>query len=582
MSITAFTQIYSILIQAAGTQAGVLRRCLQLMLLAAILQGLAFCTFYPLLFALLERDGSLILTWLAVMTVLMLASIVARWFAQDYDYAGHCALAGHELRTQLGEKLKTIPMQTLYQKRSGELNAILAGNVDEVMNYTVMVSMMLINTVFTPLTVAMVSLWIDWRVGLLLLLLFAAIMPIYHWVRPLLTYGKQQLANANSELNAELIEYTQGLPVLKASNNIGKHNQRLKQAINNTEQCQKQAMISETLPNFLLGSAVEIAILILLAVGILWVEGGSLSATVLTAVMLISIRFAEPLSTLLSMLGMYELIQEGYRRLSELQALKPLPISSPITQPKGSDIEFKDVTFCYQGATHAAIDKLSVHIPQHGMTALVGASGCGKTTLIRLLMRYGDPQLGSVHIGGIDIRQIEADSLMSLVSVVFQDVYLFDDSIERNIRMGNENATFAQVVDAAKGAQCHDFIESLPQGYQTKVGEIGGRLSGGERQRISIARALLKDAPIVILDEPTAALDTESEVAVQTAIDTLVQHKTVIVIAHRLSTIIGAHNIVVMQEGKVLEQGTHQQLLTQQGQYYKLWQLQHGANAASV
>ncbi|PLM48466.1 ABC transporter ATP-binding protein/permease, partial [Klebsiella michiganensis] len=191
--------------------------------------------------------------------------------------------------------------------------------------------------------------------------------------------------------------------------------------------------------------------------------------------------------------------------------------------------------------------------------------------------RYADPQQGRISIGGVDIRRLTAEQLNSLISVVFQDVWLFDDTLLANILIARPQATQQEVEEAARAAQCLEFITRLPQGWLTPMGEMGGQLSGGERQRISIARALLKDAPIVILDEPTAALDIDSELAVQKAIDNLVHNRTVIIIAHRLSTIVGAGNILVMEEGKVVEQGTHAQLLSLHGRYQALWHAQMAA-----
>jgi len=208
------------------------------------------------------------------------------------------------------------------------------------------------------------------------------------------------------------------------------------------------------------------------------------------------------------------------------------------------------------------------------MTALVGPSGSGKSTLARLLLRHFDPQNGHVAIGGVDVRQIAPHQLNALVSIVFQDVYLFDDTVLANIQMARPDATQQEVEAAARMAQCSEFIARLPQGWNTRLGDMGARLSGGERQRISIARALLKNAPIIILDEPTAALDTQSERAVQAAIDTLVREKTVICIAHRLSTIAGADQILVLDGGQLVQSGTHAQLLQQEGRYRRMWQAQ--------
>ena len=217
---------------------------------------------------------------------------------------------------------------------------------------------------------------------------------------------------------------------------------------------------------------------------------------------------------------------------------------------------------------------ISLQIPEKALTALVGASGCGKTTITKLILRFADVKSGSIKIGGIDIRDMSQSQLMSLVSVVFQDVYLFQDTIINNIRMAKLSASDEEVIEVCKQANCHEFIQNFRDGYQTRLNDIGKSLSGGERQRISIARAILKNAPILILDEPTAALDTQNELAVQKVINKLVQGKTVLVIAHRLSTIIGAKQIVVIDKGEIVESGTHQQLLQHNGIYKEFWHLQ--------
>ena len=267
-------------------------------------------------------------------------------------------------------------------------------------------------------------------------------------------------------------------------------------------------------------------------------------------------------------------MEAGFRNIKKLLDVKEFEIEKPIQKPKNFDITFDNVSFNYDSNNQNVLQNLSLNIKENSLTAIVGPSGSGKTTITKLIMRYADPLSGDIKIGNINIRQMKQHTLMSYISVVFQDVYLFDDTILNNIKMGKPNATKEEVLVASKAAFVHEFVSRLPKGYDTKVGEIGGSLSGGERQRISIARAILKDSPIVILDEPTSALDTQSEVAVQAALDELIKNRTVIVIAHRLTTISHANNILVIEDGKLKESGTHEDLVSLKGKYYSMFEAQ--------
>ena len=243
--------------------------------------------------------------------------------------------------------------------------------------------------------------------------------------------------------------------------------------------------------------------------------------------------------------------------------------------PKSSKIVFDKVDFLY--ADRKILDQVSFTIPEKTTTAIIGPSGAGKTTMCNLIARFWDVNAGKITIGGTDVRDFKLDSLMKNISMVFQSVYLFADTIENNIKFGCPDATHEQVVEAAKKACCHDFISALPQGYDTVIGEGGSTLSGGEKQRISIARAMLKDAPIILLDEATASVDPENEVHLQQAISALVKNKTLIVIAHRLSTIRDADQILVVDNGKIVEKGVHAELIQQKGIYQKFWNIRQKA-----
>ena len=316
--------IYRTILHAAGEQAPVLRRCLRDSVLAACLQGVSFALLVPICLALGAGDKRAAVLWLLALTTLLVLSSIFRWRSQDYDYRGNCARAGDTMRRHLGEHLRRIPLQILYRQRSGELNALLAGTIDETYNHTLIVSNMLIAAIFTPLATALLTLIWDWRLGLILLISFPLIVPIQHWTQPLMARAKARLARANASLNAELLEYSQGLPVLKAANSAGTRLPRLQQAIGAVETIQRDALLAETLPNALLGSAVELLMLLILLAGMVWITGGSLDAWPLAALMVACIRFAEPLGQILSMSSIYSMVQQGYARLQELLAVAPL------------------------------------------------------------------------------------------------------------------------------------------------------------------------------------------------------------------------------------------------------------------
>lgn len=273
-------------------------------------------------------------------------------------------------------------------------------------------------------------------------------------------------------------------------------------------------------------------------------------------------------------------MEAGLNRYDSLEA-------KPIIDEEGQDIELEnfDITFenvCFSYDTREILHGVTFSACEKTMTALVGRSGSGKSTMVNLIARFWDVNSGCIKIGGIDIRDISIDCLYRYISVVFQDVYLFNDTIYNNILFGNKHASKEEVIAACKKARCHDFIIAMEEGYETLVGEGGNTLSGGEKQRISIARAILKDAPIILLDEATAAIDPDNEAHIQSAINELIKDKTLIVIAHKLSSIIHSDKILVIDEGNVIEQGTHKELLAYEGVYSRLWEMRHASQSWEV
>lgn len=569
--ITASWYSWRQLERATGSQARIFRRCCFSLLAAAITQGLALACLFPLMAAFSDAIQSETLFWLLLMSIFSLLTLVLRWSGQGFEYRGQLASATHELRMRLGEQLRRMPLSALQSTRTGEINALLLGSVDENLNYMLAIINQLLLAIITPLVVTLVMLWLQWQLGLCLLLLFPLIAVLYHWRRPVFARTMQQLADVNQQTSASIVEYVQGLAVLRTHCQPAESTATLREQFNRLQEIQTRTHHDGSRPSTLIASLVELGLQAVLVLGISGVVWGNWELPVVAAMMVIVVRFSEPLATFVSYTAVLELINTALRRIDELLAITPLAIQQPSQIPATFDITFDQVSFRYSDQAEAVLKQTDILFPQRGMTALVGPSGSGKTTITRLLMRHADPQQGSVRIGGVDIRHIPTLELNKLISVVFQEVWLFDDTVLANIRMARPSASDEEIEQAAAAAQCLTFIQALPQSWHTPLGELGSRLSGGERQRLSIARALLKNAPIVVLDEPTAALDTESELSVQRAIDSLVKDKTVIVIAHRLSTIVGAQQILVLEDGAISQQGTHQQLLAVEGRYRSLW-----------
>ena len=315
---------------------------------------------------------------------------------------------------------------------------------------------------------------------------------------------------------------------------------------------------------------VQCGLSLITMVGVYLLMGGTLDITIFVMFLLVGTRIFDPLVGAIIQLPVFVYQTAAGKRIVDL-------LDEPIMQgdgeaPQNHDISFENVTFGY--GKDMVLHNVSASFPSGTMTAIVGPSGSGKSTMLRLIARFYDPQSGAVRFGGIDETTVDPEKLMSKISVVFQDVYLFQDTIGNNIRYGRENATQEEIEAAAKLAHCHDFIMALPDGYDTMVGEGGSTLSGGEKQRISIARAILKDAPVLLLDEATSSLDPENEVEVQQAIEELVKDRTVVMIAHKLKTIAGADQIIVLDQGEVKEVGTHKELMDNHGLYRHLWDIQ--------
>ena len=421
--------------------------------------------------------------------------------------------------------------------------------------------------------VALVSLlFFNWQLALAA----AAVIPLAYPMmlltnRFVATLGKRH-QKIKTNAASRMIEYIQGIRLIKAFNLSGNKFERLERAFRDLKR-ESIRLEAAPAPSITLASTLlNGGLVLIMLLGFSMLLNAKVSMPVYIMFLLAGSAIYAPLINALTFIALINYMKLGAERIDALCKTPVLP-EGIIENVVNSEIEFRHVSFGYNADTPVLRD-VSLTIPEKELTAFVGPSGSGKTTLTRLIARFWDVSEGEILFGGRNIKDYTVHTLMQQVSIVFQDVYLFNDTIYNNIRVGRETATREEIEVAARKAQCHNFITAMPDGYETMVGEGGSTLSGGEKQRISIARAILKDAPIVLLDEATASLDPENEVHIQDAINDLVKEKTVVIIAHRLGTVIGANNIVVIDQGRVVQQGKHQALLAEEGLYRNLWEEQ--------
>ena len=497
---------------------------------------------------------------------LCLAQIGFGYQANTQAYALTIAVQTR-LRLFLADYLRRLPLGFFSQHNTGTIDALFTTNIMYLEPHHVLES--LINAVVTPLLIFVVMLVYDWRLALVLASsVFLALLALRYAEQVFARVWRLQAA-ARVQANARMVEYIQGIAIIRAFNLAGDRLQQFRTGLRRyrTASLNTATQITPALVIFL--SVLELGFALLLVVGAAFFANGSLTGDRFLFFMVLGLAFYTPLMAMADMLELYRIMQNCVRNLNEFLQAPLLPAASIPQPPIDTTIEFHNVSFSYGGET--VLDRVSFQISPGSMTALVGPSGSGKTTITNLIARFWDVNSGAVTLGDVDVRQIPTNTLLSKMTMVFQDVYLFNDTVFENIRFGNLEATEAQVMAAAQAAQCHEFITRLPEGYQTMVGEGGATLSGGEKQRISIARAILKDAPIVLLDEATASIDPENERLIQQAIQTLSVQKTLIVIAHRLTTIAAADQILVLDQGRIVEQGQHPILIDQGGLYARLW-----------
>jgi ATP-binding cassette subfamily B protein len=505
------------------------------------------------------------------------ASILLNFFALMCSHIAAFTTL-YKLKLDFTRHIASLPLGFHSAHSTGKLRKIVDENIGKLEDFIAHQLPDMVGSFAMPVVTLVVLFLFDWRLGLASLapILIAYLIQMTAFGNKVARVFIERYQTALEDMNNAAVEYVRGISVVKAFNQTVFSFRRFHETIRNYGKFVKDYTMSFELHMVIFMLVVHSVHLFLIPVIIL-LAGGAADYGAFALASVFYLVFAGSLVTPFTKL-MYvsqtgRRIADGIERMDKILGAEPLAESAAKKTAQGYTVSFEDVTFTYNDENQAvALTNVRFTAEQGAITALVGPSGSGKSTLAHLIPRFYDVTEGAVKIGGTDIRDMESDYLMRIVSFVFQDVFLFKRSIADNILIGNKNATREEVIAAAKAAQCHEFIERLPQGYDTVIGTRNIHLSGGERQRIVIARAILKDAPVIVLDEATAFADPENEQKIQLAFRELMRDKTVIIIAHRLSAVRGADKIVVIDEGRVAEEGRHDALLKARGRYSRMWE----------
>ena len=550
----------------SGKRKGLLIRSIFISFIGAVFSALQFLALMVVLDALIAGEKQISILWisLGIMLVSIIGKDITSYFSTNQQTeTGYFMVA--DKRIHIGDRLRYIPMGYFNKNSLGNITAVVTTTLTDVENSAARCLVMILGGFLNTFALLLMLLGSDYRMGLialagLLLYLVATELSQKHSAAagPARQHAQESLVEA-------VLEYLQGMSVVKAFGLQKDKHQSVKKAI---EDSSKKALNVEytMVPWMALQQfVVRVFSVLLVIAALLFYLDKSMTLSRCMLMLIASFMIYKELENAGNMSAMLQMMDASMDKANSVDETPVMDIDGANIRPADGSIVFDNVEFSY--GEKKILDRVSFTIPANTTTAIVGPSGGGKTTLCSLISRFWDVEGGTITIGGHDVKEYKLDSLMKNISMVFQNVYLFQDTIENNIKFGKPDATHEEVVEAAKKACCHNFILNLPDGYDTVVGEGGGTLSGGEKQRISIARAMLKDAPIILLDEATASVDPENESDLQRAIEALTHNKTIVMIAHRLKTVKHADQILVLNNGHIVQQGTHAELSLVPGLY---------------
>ena len=550
----------------AGTEQSNIKKSILLGVLCAIFNSFIFGALYVILNGLVYQimDTKVALYGFLFMAVSIAGRMVISYFSQlQRVHAGYFMVANK--RIYIGDKLREIPMGYFNENSLGNITGVATTILNDVEQTasTVLVTTFsgFINSVVFVLAIT----FFEWKVGLIVIAGMVLFIIATVWQERKFQKDAEKRQKAQANLVECVLETIQGMSVMKAFNLDLLKNKKVNQAIE--ESCMKNLAMEKAIMPFavMLQAILKLFSVAIVIVSVLFYLNGQMTIVNCLVMLVAAFIIYEQLESAGHGLSTLRIAGTSIENANRIDSAPTMNQGAKDIIPEHTDIEFKNVSFAYEKRT--VLKDINLVIPEKTTTAVIGPSGSGKTTLCNLIVRFWDVDKGRIYVGGHDVKNYTLNSLMKNVSMVFQNVYLFADTIENNIKFGNQGATHEEVVEAARKASCHEFIEKLPDGYNTVLDEGGTSLSGGEKQRISIARAILKDAPIIILDEATANVDPENEWKLQKAIEALTHNKTIIMIAHRLKTVKKADQIIVLSDGKIVQQGTHDKLINEEGIY---------------
>jgi ATP-binding cassette subfamily B protein len=520
------------------------------------------------------RSGALTSERTALATVLVIAAVLAQhafWYGANHLAWVSTFYAVGQGRIAALRHVQSLPVGVVAGRGTGDIAAVLSADHEQVAVFAHHGLMNLVGSATQPVAAIAALACVNAKLAGLVTFSLVAVAPLLGWLSR--TFSDQALARADAlaEAGGRIVEYIQGIATARSYDQLGSQQKWYRQAVANMRQVNDQLAVRIAPLSYLSVAVLFMGCPVLIAVLGYQLMGGTFDALSAVVFLVVILRvYAPAVSAAMEIEGL-RLSDAALRRIARIRDLAPeVHAAESRSLPRGKDVSVESVKFGYQPG-HPVLRGVSFVAPQGKVTAIVGPSGAGKSTLLSLLARFQDPQSGVVSIGGVPLTELTRDQLFDAVTVVFQDVYLFAGTIRDNICFGNPAATDAEIAAAAAAARCDEFIAALPDGYASRIGEGGLTLSGGERQRLSIARAILKNAPLLLMDEATSALDPINEQAVQAALHKLVQGRTVIVVAHRLSTIRSADQILVLQAGEIVQRGKHAELMASEGLYARLW-----------